>query len=250
MSIIKTLDLTSGSRSEISAACFKRILDRQPTTNEPYPMRTLYPSGIYDLHPRDAVLAYYVPDIQVDNWTKLMYTSHGTAAEQIIQSGLFRAGVLDCKHSEFREPKVYCPEIGVSGRADGIAFKELLKHHGAIDEPTEAYDGELTPIILEFKETSYYQYSLIEGPGDIPMKFQWAQAIYQMVLKIPETCFVYINRDSMELKTVFFSSDRQLQQDVCDKCILLWDAINTKSWTDEDGTKVTLDEFLSERVND
>ena len=252
MGLLNDFDLSEEKpkRSEISAACLERILDNSPTTLEPYPLLSLYPSMIYDMTPQDAVLAHWCPEISVEPWKKLMYTSHGNAAEKVIQRGLFRAGVLDCPHSFFQETKVYCPVLGVSGRMDGVAYKERLKALGHSKGP-QAYDGdELTRVILELKETSHFQYGKIKSARDLPMKFQWAQTLYQMISGIPETMFVYINRDSMALKTVFFRSTPEMQQEVRDKCELLWAAIHAKAWEDENGDLITLGEFMSERAND
>lgn len=220
-------------RSEIPAAVFERILDRHPVTHEPYPNRTLYPSSLYDITAEQFVRDFYQPVASEDNWRKTMYTSHGHAAEVVIQRALFLAGVLICPHGEFKETRVYCPELGISGRTDSIAWKEGLLHMGAVKfqgryEPSPDH----TQIIIEIKETGSSHYSMIDSPASISTSHQWAQAAYQMILGIPETCFLYVNRDTMALKTIFFRSAEVLQKEIRQKCEFLWDCVKEKRWPD------------------
>lgn len=241
MSIIQLKKLQDDVRPAVTAAEFTRIFERFPRTTEPYPANSIYPSSLYEITIAEFVQQYYCPTYGEHPWTKDLYTSHGNAAEQVIQQALFRAGVLDCPHECFQETLVWCPILGVKGRVDGILYKELAKHVGAINPPTEQYTGPKTRVILEIKETSDYGYSQVRSPDDIPVKFQWAQAAYQHILGIPETCFLYINRDSMNIRPVFFSASPLLRQMVVDKCQKIWYHVRNQTIPNDDGTETRFD---------
>lgn len=223
MSIVKYQALEKVTRQPVTAAEISRILERYPRTGEPYPQNTIYPSSLYETPIADFVLGYYSPQVGVSDWKRDMYTSHGHAAERVIQERLFRAGVLDCPHECFQETSVWCPILKVKGRVDGIILKQPLKWEGSVKQKSTPFDGdEIDRVILEIKETSSYGYGLIKTPSDLPVKFQWAQAIYQHILGIPETCFLYVNRDSMDLKTMFYKASPETTQAAIDKIRKIW----------------------------
>ena len=135
------------------------IRDRN-LTFEPYTQRSIYPSSLYEKSVKDFVIDYFFPAPRGDDWKKRMYTSHGKAAERVIQDCLFRSGVLECDHSSFQERTVYCPKTGISGRTDGILRFEMLKALGHSKGPQQ-HEGESELVILEIKETSDFNYSRV-----------------------------------------------------------------------------------------
>ena len=93
----------------------------------------------------------------------------------------------------------------------------MLKALGHSKGPQQ-HEGESELVILEIKETSDFNYSRVKTVNDIPMKFQWAQAAYQNILKIPKSMFLYVNRDSMALRTIFFEPPPEMWPQIQDKC--------------------------------
>lgn len=218
MGLIQKTPLKKPGRKlqQVTAAEFNRVLDRSTATKEPYAQRSIYPSGLCEITVAEFVMNYFEPLGRIEPWKMKMYVSHGKAAERVIQEGLFRSGCLQCPHIDFQETTVYCPKTWISGRADGIIEIDKLKNLGST-KILDPFEGESETAILEIKETSDYGYSLIKTPEDIPDKFKWAQCAYQHILGIPKTCFLYINRDSMNLKTMFYVSTDKLWQTMLDK---------------------------------
>lgn len=241
MGLIKQSSLEDNrKRQPLAATEFERVLNLANETREPYAQRSIYPASIYDKKVHEFVLDYFFPQEGIDEFKFQMYVSHGKAAERVIQHRLFLAGVLDCPHLTFQETTVYCAETGISGRTDGIIWVEKIKALGS--KTPKPVPDECRRAILEIKETSNYQFSNIRTPDDVPMKYRWAQCAYQRILGIPESCFLYVNRDSMNLKTMFYESDDATWEQIQAKCDLIWAHIRNRTIPFPEG-EMTVDEY-------
>jgi len=174
-----------------------------------------------------------------------MYVNHGKAAERVIQERLFYAGVLDCPYRFFQETSVYCNKTGITGRLDGILLLDRAKAVGAIEIKEVPKDSRR--VILEIKETSDFGFGKITKPSDIPEKFQWAQTAYQRITGIHKTCFLYVNRDSMALKPMFYEGTDEIWEKIQSKCRKIWDYVDRRVIPLPDGD-VSVEEYAARSI--
>ncbi len=248
MGLIKQTKLVDAPKRQfLTGADFLRVLEKSPVMGEPRAQRAVYPSWLYETPLADIVTAYFFPGKFEMDYKYEMYSDHGKACEAVIQRRLFEAGVLDCPYRQFQETTVYCPKTGISGRADGILLLEKFKAVGAIRE-CEMPPPPYTKAILEIKETNNFTYSNIKSVDDIPMKFKWAQCAYQNILGIPQTCFLYIDRDSMAPKPMFFQSPPEMWADICEKCRQFWDYVARQVIPTPEG-EISVWEFTNAKPN-
>lgn len=250
MSLIQYTNLEKPKRPKqpIAATEFQRVLERFPETQLPYPNISLSPSMLCEKSIPEIVTEFYSDKGREIDWKLAIYANHGDGAAKVIQEYLFRAGVLECNATNFSEQTIYCPVLGVKGRLDGILYPDMLKHLGAVKIPDDFPECRDFParenrVILEIKETNDFQFGGIRSPEDIPEKFQWAQCLYQKITGINTTCFLYVNRDSLALKTMFWQSNPELEKKVIAKCDLAWYHIRRKTVPTQDG-EIPLADYL------
>lgn len=252
MSLIQRSGLKQPTRSKqpIAATEFQRVLERFPESQLSYPTISLSPSMLCEKTIPEIVAQYYSTESNDTDWKLAIYSNHGDGAAKVIQEYLFRAGVLECGATRFSEQTIYCPELGVKGRLDGILYPDRLKYLGTVRTPQDfplfpVFDEPENRVILEIKETNDFQFGGIRSPEDIPEKFQWAQCLYQKITGMKTTCFLYVNRDSLALKTMFWSSNSALEEKVVDKCRSAWTHIRNRTVPTKQGT-ISLEQYLAE----
>lgn len=143
---------------------------------------------------------------------------------------------------EYVEPTVWDEKHRISGHVDGVVCTNRLsfinKHARLFKtDPEEAckrlHDlvlGELA--LLEIKTTGSYVFKSIKSSDDIADYYKTQADIYQHLMDIPRTLFWYIERDSMQSKTLLYKHEVGRWNDAKRKAQIIWEAIRDRKLPD------------------
>lgn len=140
---------------------------------------------------------------------------------------------------KYKEYAYYDEHWGLSGHCDGVISISRLKavtkflasrvdHPGLdlrkrIEDVDPDKDGYA---LLELKTTSEYKFKALEGPETISRWYKSQATIYQRLSGYPTTVFLYLNRDSAQLKPVIFTHSTEEDWDpVKRKISVIWESI-------------------------
>lgn len=210
----------SRKRGPVSAAEFERILKRVEFPNEKV-SENVPISGIRFLDVRDFVIQYWQGLPSANSGHKRLFTDVGTLVHEIIQESLFNIGVLECPGCEtFTEMKVFSEELFLSGRVDGIISPQRIKH---FDKDLEGDLPEWTDKIhLEIKTCSKEKFQYLQHESLIQEEYRASATCYQKLLNTEMTCFLFVCRDDMAKKTLFYRGEPEFWEDAEKKCRQIW----------------------------
>lgn len=140
----------------------------------------------------------------------------GTWWHLYIQVKLYRAGVL-----EDMEVPVISLDLGINGRGDGLV-KPVKKRY-----------------LLEIKTINSYQFGRLTTK---PLESHWEQAsIYAHVLEVEDILFLYIDKDTCDIKEIFVERNPKMVSSLVGKIRRVQDSVADK----EQPERICPDKFNS-----
>jgi hypothetical protein len=140
------------------------------------------------------------------------------------------------------EPKVWDETHRISGHVDGVICTNRLNFvnrnahlfksdpEGTCKRLHDLEMGELT--LLEIKTTGSYIYKALKTSSDIASYYKMQAVIYQKLMKIPRTLFWFIERDTMQSKTMLYKYEHGWWKDATRKARIIWEAIRDRTLPD------------------
>jgi hypothetical protein len=261
-SVVTALGSASGADKWVNLSkAIKTWLDACPTS--PKECDILRASQIGNLCPREFVLNYWNPaETTSFDWQSMLRMSMGTHLHHILQNEIL--GPMGVLYGDwvsqatgevftgfypeplrmfadgrtpwvYREPVVWDAKYRISGHMDGYLdtsrvswlFDNVSKFKrnplGAITELSKMPLGSL--VLLEIKTVGSYGYGGLTSASDIPDYYKTQAAVYQKLANTPKTLFWFIERDSLNSKTLVYEADASQWAKVVSKARLVWESI-------------------------
>jgi hypothetical protein len=179
-------------RSKITAAALERKLDSFDREGDPWPIKSLWVSGLGKINIPTWIIDYWSPGHRKENWRSRLYGETGNVVHRIIQEHLFGSKVL----TQLEEPRVFCQNFGFSGKVDGLLHGQEFGIDGIVHG--------------EIKVCNSFYYKEWQHPDSLPVDYRMQATVYQKLLEKEETCFILVNRDDFSFRTLFYHGEESL----------------------------------------
>lgn len=184
--------------------------------SEPRTYNSLPCSGIYNIGVDTFVKGYFIPSSEVLDIDDMLTFKVGHAIHGVIQGVLIRSGIMvegSC------EQKYLCRTYGFSGKIDGIvdASKLFPKKY-----------KEYYPMHLEIKSCAEFAFKNINFSSDISDSYKCQAEIYQKLLGVKETLFVFVNKGSYSFKSIIYPWSGEYYNLMVEKAKKIWEFIGKR----------------------
>lgn len=224
------------TRSLLTAAELERRLSAHEVTKNAYEVRSIWISGIGRIVPETWILDYWCPLPRKEDWKRRCYTEVGDTVHRILQEHWHGAGILVPQEETFQERRVFCDNFGFSGKLDAMFnAKKIL-------------EKELPDIHGEIKVVNSHYYKEWQHPEALPEDYRTQATVYQKLLNTDKTCFVLVNRDSFDFRTLFYCGEERLWEDAKRLAKILWSHVAAKTFPGEWAQEIPFSEWVEAQI--
>lgn len=182
------------------------------------PMGVLYGSWVCTTEKQEKIeMEGYHPDPERAIWEiQAQKKPTWVFYEEVLWDGKFRIkghtdGMISKKRLDF---------LSVNGRLLKDSLLDVSKRCFSIDDNC--------PKVCEIKSTGTFAFSGLNSVEKIPDYNKTQASIYQWLAKVDETVFVYIERDSLKMKSFCYSGTAGIVSDCKRKARIVWESIRDR----------------------
>ena len=183
----------------------------------------------------DAIINFWKPQDKEMTYERECYTGSGNLKEDIVTRRMHRNGFSDSKNKKYKQKRIFIKELGWAGYSDMLCDINLVKYYGS--KTVKGEKPKKKDIrVLEYKETSVFNYKKWQTFQDLPANYRVQPSIYAKyffengVTKTDKGHLLVFTRDSPKTcRPLDFEPDYALIKNLEEKTREFWDHIRNRT---------------------